>query len=504
MQRPIFTAIICIAITITFAAASTNVYSQDLYEQRRYANGLTYDAQTIAWCRAIVAAKHRALARLRSSRIWYSSYCATGSVLNFSGPPDTIRALLNDLQAGLSFARIRARYTAVLAQELQPQPMSKKAYTDEHGKTHWFVYDTYSGSVLVNAEVDSIAFNNHSVDGRWVAEKYFPGNPSDPAHLKICFFSGDFRRVRIPDRYTRLLRYVNCLMDTTTAVFLPVDESARGNVDDLERDMETTLELPPHPRHDADASWREVARADSLWNATLTERIRAAGRDTVSRAKVRQAVRLAIARNNSAWILEQLAEVCCSPKDLLALLRRRHLEGCGLFSPFPMRLQYIAQQAALAREWNVFVWAHVATLGNPLNTRDVPTAYSPTDRRSYIHETETMGIRVVDLLLGAALQYDGISPKHFQASPARMGQVMAESRDSALFAERALAMMRDPELDEMNRAMIFTMYKGFVRAHTTQHSRAMLEALRQAADTFPAELAKKIRNLDEDNRDWMD
>ena len=156
----------------------------------------------------------------------------------------------------------------------------------------------------------------------------------------------------------------------------------------------------------------------------------------------------------------------------------------------------IAILAAETHSWEIFLRAHLDIMNDRFQ-RNTDGSYAWGRRETYLKELEELNLNVIDLVLGLSLRAENVADNHYYGSISRLGRALAESKDRKDFESRAHEMMKDPELDEFNRGVIYIVYISYLNyLDNKKEAATLMEELKNNESSYPVLLRTAISKLD--------
>lgn len=151
----------------------------------------------------------------------------------------------------------------------------------------------------------------------------------------------------------------------------------------------------------------------------------------------------------------------------------------------------IAELAGETASWEIFLRSHLDIMNDRFE-RVSDGSYAWAARETYIKELEELDINVPDLLLGISLRVENPSENHYFGSISRIGRSLAEARDRKDIETVILNMIKDDELDDYNRALLYWLFRNYNHNLTDEAEQAQNnQKLAQAVAFMPDYLAKR-------------
>lgn len=339
-----------------------------------------------------------------------------------------------------------------------------------------------------------------SYRGKWLV-KYSTYSGTD--YLEAVVLTEEPEWLELPQRYGRLVQYVDCLIDTTQMIFRP--EAKRSHRYRDEHDLPKRKRLmtmvdkavtakPPEWEGEGEARMKRYQERTVAYRKEWLEQLDELAKDADFGRALDEAISEALKEGASDDRLEELVSRYRSKDDALALKRSRRVVGsCSQDRSPRYHAQNIAALAAETVHWDIFLRAHLDILNDRFE-RMSDGSYAWAERQTYVKELEELEINVADLMLGTLIHAWNISDGHYSASANRTGRAITEAQDAEAIALRLLAMIADPDLDLYNRAIMyytFLNYNGNLQDETLRYRN---EAdLANAMSGIPKELVGKRR-----------
>ncbi|MFY0644131.1 MAG: hypothetical protein JXR19_06670 [Bacteroidia bacterium] len=203
--------------------SSIAIFAQS--ELKIHNNGLIYSSSTMSKLDEIVDSLNLKFLRCDLDKVYYSKCQTVASFIEVKG--SQAHKAKRDMNKGISFDSLVSRYPdANVVYELL---VVKYQYTDHRGVQYVEFSDVSIGKNRLSISIKSkIQDYDGSVENTWVhtykeLSKY--GNES----VKGLYFRSDFKTTSIEPRYSQMVAYADCLVDTTITKFK--DDATRGSID---------------------------------------------------------------------------------------------------------------------------------------------------------------------------------------------------------------------------------------------------------------------------------
>jgi hypothetical protein len=309
--------------------------------------------------------------------------------------------------------------------------------------------------------------------------------------------------MQIPAEYATLIRYVDCIIDTTTTIFSPADTPRLDAIPDSLSKIKEYVDLvsdfepaPEETKESADEEerrrrWDEYAAAVEGWYNRRLAALDRKMQNPVNMKLLDDAVAEAITHRHD-FSLDEYAVRYLSPERALSLERSsRPLRTCGA-DMWPTRYtREICKLAVRANQWEIFLRAHLDVMNDHFYQ------YEPSDtstrRKTYVRELDQMGVNSMKLSIGACLSSRDVNIVHYQGSTAVMARGLTESANQTSAVTLLLAMIEDKRLDLYNRTAMAQLLIFYNReSMKTPAYQRNLEGINRAIATLPEMVQKSL------------
>ncbi|MEM9300276.1 MAG: hypothetical protein AAGA64_18100 [Bacteroidota bacterium] len=424
-------------------------------EFKTYSNGLIYDTTTMYHLGVIVDSLNLKFNTCDLNRPYYSFL--QGSAHYIKIPNKTAKKLL---QSGISFKEYEAKYP--LSVKKKSMYVIQYTYSNYKGEP-MLEYSGLPGSAGPEIRLSNTGSNNKS--SGWVM------NSND------AFFLNELSSSILPERFARLVQYVDCMIDTTSQIYFP---DARGRTYQLVEDGSAADKFikwghdyprrPARPEYDEDTPekydslWsiytNQYRRRDSLRLVALDDKFK---NSSFRQAQLLQAWNEAIETGNSDETLEfYVARYLSKDKALYLKRSRRVIGGCSMDDRPRIHATQICMLAAETYQWDVFLRSHLDIMNDRFD-RVSDGSYAWEGRKTYLKELEELGINVTDLLLGTCLRVRNVSDSHYFGSIGRVGRAIAETSNHDDVKSMIYSVIKDEEVDIFNRVLFAYLFLNYNR-----------------------------------------
>nr|WP_299386940.1 hypothetical protein [Allomuricauda sp.] len=427
-------------------------------EFETHENGLIYSSKAMTQLRNLVDMENQQFRVCELNKTFLSFEQTKGMV--FALEEVNIETLKRDLLSNIGLKEFLKKY------------QESKNYGDK--LLTKVAYSNYEGENIVRIKEQPEGYQVDILADDWLNSRYghWAWDFSNPKYVRVIYFAEDFKTKPLPNKYGRMIQYSECLIDTTSQIFMAnastrrsyfLPDSLKVKQANLRSYIEQKLGetepdlyfAPDMDEEDAQArikSYREwqTAKEDLVNNKLST--------DTKFLEHLNAAYHEAVELKNSNEELERYVAKFLSPKQALVLKRNRIVVGqCSMDNSPRIHAMNIAQLAGEAVEWDIFLRAHLNVLNDRMD-RVSDGSWAQEGRKTYIKELEELDINVMDLIFGIALRSHNVAAGHYYGTIYRLGRAMAESRDVKTFESELPHMISDSNLDDFNRMLMFYLY----------------------------------------------
>lgn len=457
-----------------------------------YSNGLIYSDTTMNQLEDIVDSLNIKFRSCEFDKTFYAKPQARAHFITLN--QGNIKAAKKDLENNITFDAFFKKYpeTAIKRDLL----VLKYQYQD---------YEENQVVRFRSAILDEyVTFKNQpeyytqQVNNSWVFQYYKGGKYSNES-LSGFFFIEEFHKQELPDQYTQLVQYADCMIDTTAQIFT---ESAEEQIswyedeeeriaDDFIRYVHQVSRKPDYPLSDDYERYYDQIEA---WDGTRILVVDSLFTHEPQFLKLLTAsYEEVLAKGGSNNELEEYVARYLSPDKALALKRNRIVVGgCSQDQSPRIHAMNIAILSAETINWEIFLRAHLNILNDNFS-RVSDASYAWADRQTYIRELEELDISISDLLIGISLRIDNPSGNHYYGHVGRIGRALSETKYANEIENQITDMIIDPSLDDYNRILMYYLMKNYIHHLTDENIKVeKTAALNVAALKLPTHIARRI------------
>ena len=449
-------------------------------------NGLIYPDYTVIQLKQIVDSLNLKFRRCDLHTTYYSLPQARASFVQMKG---NCQAALADMKANITIEAFEKKYSNVAVTKEKLLVKFRFKNYEQRDVTHFSTIELGDASSRTIRVEKNDELYNKPLKNKWVFQHSKKTSYSEES-LEAFYILEDFIEQPLKEEYARIVQYTDCMVDTTTGIYLQETFGRRANQESakLAAFHRYVNELVPKPDFGNDYSdySRKMAIWDSLRFKKIDEKIAC---DNTFMRLLNDALAEAKMGGGSHDEFEQYISHYISPKTALDLKRSRKVIGqCSQDDSPRMHALSIAKLSAEAISWEVFLRAHLDIMNDRFE-RVTDGSYAWAARQTYIKELEVLDINVLDLLLGINLRISNPSQNHYFGSVGRTGRALAESKDPDVLEARLLRMIKDDQLDPYNRVLMYWLFNSY-NHHLQDNARKArnAEELKNALKTLPAYL----------------
>jgi hypothetical protein len=394
-----------------------------------------------------------------------------------------LKAALNDIQRNISIGDFVKKYPLAVVDSSVLITLTKDI-EDSVLKLEYRVQckDSYSSISLDAGKADKEVKDKNGARGRtgkWIYE-YSVATEYSSADISAYYLETPIKATALPERYAARILYADCMIDTTSNIFLPKAETDEWGSPDkhgskYEAFMQYIKDNSADSAFNNSIYWGDSALDEHIKNKlSLQPQFKKLFADAVEEA-------LQFGYNMGDWF-EYNTEVYYSKKAALALKRHRRVRGmCSQDTRPREHLFSIALLAAETADWQVFLRAHLDIMNDRVE-RSSDGSYAWGRRLTYIKELEDLDINVHELMLAICFAIDNPASNHYFGSIDRLGRAFAEAKDRIKLEQEILKMIADNELDDLNRLRMHYLFLHYIYNLPRKQDRATALPKLEAAD----------------------
>jgi hypothetical protein len=447
-----------IKIIVVILIAHTLSFGQKV-EFPIYSNGLMYSDSTMKQLEFIVDSLNLKFRSCNINTTYYSKHQATAHYIRLE--KGNIEAAVRDMKKNITFEEFLMKYpNAEVDSNILVIKMKYKNYNNDDEVEFFGIERSQSLTIIGKPEI-----YDQLVNGKWIFDYWGKDDVSDP-FMWGFYFTSEFKSQAIPEVYGRMIQYADCLVDTTTQIFKENAEkrSIRSTVIDSSKighflkyvNIETNKPVIDKYYDDI---YIEKFR---IWDSTKIIVIDSIlSKQFQFTTLLQDAVKEALEKGGSNDEFEVYVGRYYSKKTALELKRSRIIVGgCSADQGPRIHALNIAILSAETLNWETFLRAHLDIMNDKFE-RSSDGSWAWNGRKTYIKELEELEIDVVDLLLGISLQIENPCQNHYFGSIWRIGRSLAESKYTNEIEIEILEMIKDNNLDNYNRLMMYYLFLNY-------------------------------------------
>lgn len=389
-------------------------------EFKVYSNGLIYSEETMTKLSHIVDSLNLKYKICDFNKAFYSIYQTVGQIISLD-TGDILSAKL-DIDKQISIEEFKKKYP--LAKIEMDVLILRQKYTNRDGNSIvYFQQFDLKDSYGFEIESKDVSLYDADLQNKWLSD-YTEKTTYSKENIKAFYFPNKFIKPRLPDEYSRMIGYSDCLIDTTSLKF-------------KSKQKEGWVELPNH------------------WQALSLKK----------------------------------------KKTLLDEMRSTRVIGyCSMDSRPRQHAVNIALLSAETTNWEIFLKSHLDIMNDRFD-RMSDGSYAWEMRNTYIKELEELNINVSDLILGISFRIENKAQNHYYGNIGRIGRAISESENRNEIDEKILSIIKDPNLDDYNRAIFYFLFKNYNYHIKDENIKKLnIDKLNLAESTLPDYLKKGAVN----------
>jgi hypothetical protein len=459
-----------------------------------HSNGLIYSPQDMAILGKLVDSLNLRFKSCDLDRNYTSYAQAPGWYVRFKSKDQDLEMIKEEIEKEKDFEYITSKY----AQYIDSKKLDKLIiWINKPGVKSYYL----SGSAYEGYETQSWMPSTAFSDGsKWSFMHYSKNGPDDHYYLYCYYLPQKLSSKAIPDQYARLIQYVDCMIDTAATIMLDDDEKTKkfekiSSVVELNNYLNEKMELKKKKR--ADYEYNSLTPAKMVYAEKNLQN------DTEFINLVKKVVDDCVQNGGGGEMIEELASRFVGKDKALEMKRHRRVFGMCSMDDRPRRhARDIAMLSAETHNWDIFLRAHLDIMNDRFD-RMSDGSYAYGRRETYLKELEELGLNVTDLMIGLSLRSSSVADGHYNGTVWRLGRALTESKDKEIFETRVHQMLKDQQLDEFNRGLLFILYASYLNHLPTEQDREKrMQYLRTNIADYPAILHDGIKKLEVKQRKY--
>lgn len=494
-------------ITGLFLIASLSCKSQlENNEFKIHDNGLIYSPTTMSQLTYIVDSLNLKFKRCDLSRVYYAKSQGLGHYISME--KGNIKGALVDIKNNIKFEEFVKKYKQA---KIDYNLLILKSKYQDYYSNDWKI--EFSGQSLKEysepeIQVEKEVKYTNSLLGQWII-KHYPKNKYSEESLDAFYITSEFETPKIPEKYARMILYSDCVIDTTSDIFLEKVSDNEKNYETHEKNYKKSslftfdAFIEKSTKHitekDVPSSYKDYKwfALDSMRNAYIDENIA----KTEKFKQLLTAALIDVKQGKLSWEekFEDYVAKYISKEDALELKRsRRVVGGCSQDQSPRYHALNIALLSAETVNWQVFLRAHLNIMNDRFE-RMSDGSYAWGARNTYIKELEELNIEVQELLLGITFRIENPVEKHYYGSISRLGRALAETKNRIQLENQLISIIKDEDLDAYNRLLIHYLYLNYIYHIKDETTRLIsFEKLEEADKSLPDYIKSRIKIKKED------
>ena len=465
-----------------------------------YNNGLIYADTTVKQLRLIVDSLNLKFRICDLHKVYRAKAQAKANYISLS--EGDINAARKDIESNISYNDFVSKYpSAKIESDLLVVRSMYKDYQEKDILSISSVELDGSGYQELRF-TENLSQYSAALNQKWVF-RYHGKTDYSGERVEAFYFTTEFSEKPLPEKYARLVQYADCMVDTTVEIFKMSasygsslsSRNEKSKVHEFTVYADLKTEKPEFGGKYSKARYEKFEKKLSEWNSSKINILhRLWNYDNAFRSLFQEALKEAKEDGYSNDNFENYVSVLDSKKMVLELKRSRRVMGtCSMDNGPRIHAVNIAILSAETINWEVFLRSHLDIMNDRFD-RVSDGSYAWDARKTYIKELEVLDINVPDLLLGISLRIENPGKHHYYGSIGRLGRAISESEQLHRIQKIILDMIRDEELDNYNRIM---MYYLFLNCNYYIDNKAQqeisLETLKSAVTTLPKYISEKIK-----------
>jgi hypothetical protein len=443
-------------------------------EFQKFDDGLIYDNGTIIKLKKTVDSLNLKFKSCELKTNYVSLFQTKANYIDLEG--DEAVEAKKDVENNISYENFMQKYPK--AKVIKEMLTTEQRYID-YFKRPKITYQSESfdseGYQIYFTIDDTAKTHKSPLKNTWLFEFYRKSEYSK-SRLRGYYFLEDFTQKMIPEPYSKLIQYSDCLIDTTLIYF----PNARSHDKKLEIDdfqypltekfinyieLSINTDKPQYkPIEFKRETYELFAKKSEFWDAHRLMRVDSLrNSDSLRFDSLLDSAFYEYKKKSGLMFFsnrefEEYYAFFRSPIEALVLKRNRIASGtCSADSRPRKHALGIAKLAAETANWDIFLRSHLDIMNDRFD-RVSDGSYAQKERGTYIKELELLDINIPELLIGISLRISNPRKNHYYGSISRLGRAFSESFERKQIMDSLLMMIKDDKLDDYNRVLMYFLY----------------------------------------------
>jgi hypothetical protein len=460
-------------------------------------NGLMYSDADMGHLRFIVDSLNLKFKNCDLNKTYFSLPQSRVYYVSFKSPSNDLKAILDDLKNMVSFEELVTKHRSLI-RTLDTNQIIIQTESNKESEGEYYFLEGKPGDGYERIYFDKKFDPKKDMTGKWHFDYSEKDKKSKDGYYYLAcrFFPERMQLKKIPDNYGRLIQYVDCMIDTSSYIFL-TDNYAGGwfrekdvdkvyhNLKELSNFINAQMKAGNLKTKTNELSKEQFEFADS--NLSSNE---------IYRSILSKTVADYVAHKSFSFQLEHLAEKAgLYDKALLMKRSYRVMGNCSQDESPRLHARDIAMLAGKSHSWDIFLRAHLDIMNDRFE-RASDGSYAWGNRKTYLKELEELNLNIVDLMLGLTFRASNAAPNHYYGTVWRLGWALTESKEKSLFESKAINIMKDDGLDEFNKGLVFLLYKSYLDHLEENEAETKIKELKKIKDSFHSSIKNSIDEIE--------
>ncbi len=373
--------------------------------------------------------------------------------------------------------------------------------------------------------------------GKWIYN-YSKKTDYSPESIEAFYLINNFESKQLNSKYSKLIQYSDCLIDTTSTVFNQeakdsgvryydsVPNKARKlvehvnlvlkrpvlNYDEVFGDLDTLssaimsnkkpskkqkLKIAEREKR-SEIEYKKYENEFNKWESTRLQRLDSLfSKNSKFLNDLHEAHNESkISKSSNDEFEEYIGRYLSKESELELKRNRRVIGGCSMDNSPRIHAMNIALLSAETIKWDIFLKSHLNIMNDRFD-RVSDGSYAQGSRNTYIKEIEVLDIDVQNLIIGISLRMQNPAKNHYYSSINRVGRALSESNFKTQIENTLLEMIADSELDDYNRILMYYLFDNYnYNLKDDNLIKVNLSKLKTTIDKLPIYLSSRIEIKD--------
>lgn len=350
-MRKILYALLLMATTLNCKSQDDTTVNSEFHKNK---NGLIYSESDVAALRFVVDSLNLKFKTCDLNKKYNAYPQAHAYSINFSSNTNDLSEIVSALKSSADFNTLINKYDSLISKS-DSNLLVVELPEKEEGKWQYL-----SGNAFEGFESQWLLSGSQKcATKKWIVDYEKKGAYHDYYSISSIFIAEDFMQPVIPDKYAKLIQYIDCMIDTSATIYLT--DKFTDRFSGVTRDNALYVELNNFLNTRMKI---KKDKSDYTYDYLSNEKIRFAidslRNNPFVVKKVHELADWYLKKGGGSDDVEELIAAFISKEKALEIKRHRRVMGmCSMDESPRVHARNIAMLAAETHSWDIFLRAHL-------------------------------------------------------------------------------------------------------------------------------------------------